>query len=247
MSSSQIDFIRQDLAVVQTPAVGKASLYIHTDGAIHVKDETGADNAVASSGTVNAAIAAHEAASDPHPGYQRESEKGLANGYCDLDAGGKVPTARIPGLDAGQVTNTPAGSIAATTVQAAINELDGEKAAKTAVTGAPTLTAGTETANAIQVTIQAKDASGADLSARVLMRVLIADSQWGGEASAAPSGGVAIDTGQLWQTITAGKQFVILSNGSGQVQLTLTESTAKTFWVHGEHAGRVAAASVAFA
>jgi hypothetical protein len=112
-------------------------------------------------------IVAHAAAADPHVGYQKESEKGSANGYASLGAGGLVPVAQLasvtpdgtkfirddgilatpPGsgavssvftrtgavvavagdYTASEVTNVPAGSIAATTVQAAINELDSEK------------------------------------------------------------------------------------------------------------------------
>lgn len=45
---------------------------------------------------VTAAIATHEAAGDPHTGYQKESEKGVANGYASLDSGGKVPDSEIP-------------------------------------------------------------------------------------------------------------------------------------------------------
>lgn len=41
-------------------------------------------------------LSAHVAAADPHTGYQRESEKGVANGYASLDAGGTVPDAQIP-------------------------------------------------------------------------------------------------------------------------------------------------------
>lgn len=33
---------------------------------------------------------------DDHPQYQKESEKGQANGYAGLDAGGLVPTAQLP-------------------------------------------------------------------------------------------------------------------------------------------------------
>jgi hypothetical protein len=40
-------------------------------------------------------VTAHEAAADPHTGYQKESEKDVANGYAGLDAGGLVPDARI--------------------------------------------------------------------------------------------------------------------------------------------------------
>jgi len=41
-------------------------------------------------------VAAHEAATDPHPQYQRESEKGQVNGYAALDGAGTVPDAQIP-------------------------------------------------------------------------------------------------------------------------------------------------------
>lgn len=42
------------------------------------------------------AVAAHEAAADPHAGYQKESEKGAVNGYASLGADGKVPAAQLP-------------------------------------------------------------------------------------------------------------------------------------------------------
>jgi uncharacterized protein DUF2793 len=43
-------------------------------------------------------ITAHEAAADPHTGYQKESEKGAANGYASLDSGTLVPPAQLPVL-----------------------------------------------------------------------------------------------------------------------------------------------------
>ena len=46
-------------------------------------------------GVAAAADAAHVAAGDPHTGYQKESEKGAANGYAGLDAGAKVPVAQL--------------------------------------------------------------------------------------------------------------------------------------------------------
>jgi hypothetical protein len=42
------------------------------------------------------AVAAHAAATDPHTEYQKESEKGTANGYASLGADGKVPSAQLP-------------------------------------------------------------------------------------------------------------------------------------------------------
>ena len=47
-------------------------------------------------GTAAAAIAAHVAASDPHTGYQLESERAAANGYASLDASTLVPVAQLP-------------------------------------------------------------------------------------------------------------------------------------------------------
>ena len=44
----------------------------------------------------DSAIAAHEAATDPHTGYQLETEKGAASGYASLDADTLVPIAELP-------------------------------------------------------------------------------------------------------------------------------------------------------
>ncbi len=41
-------------------------------------------------------VASHVAAADPHTGYQKESERGVANGYASLEADGKVPAAQLP-------------------------------------------------------------------------------------------------------------------------------------------------------
>jgi hypothetical protein len=43
-----------------------------------------------------AKVTTHEAAADPHTGYQRESEKAAASGYASLDGSTKVPIAQIP-------------------------------------------------------------------------------------------------------------------------------------------------------
>jgi hypothetical protein len=47
-------------------------------------------------GTAASAVSTHAAAADPHTGYQKESEKGAANGYASLDASGLVPAAQLP-------------------------------------------------------------------------------------------------------------------------------------------------------
>ena len=51
-------------------------------------------------------ITTHEAAADPHTGYQKESEKAAANGYASLDSGGLVPAAQLPAASSLPVADT---------------------------------------------------------------------------------------------------------------------------------------------
>ena len=44
---------------------------------------------------VSSAVSTHEAASDPHAGYQRESEKDAASGYAGLTAGSKIASSQV--------------------------------------------------------------------------------------------------------------------------------------------------------
>lgn len=50
---------------------------------------------VARDSEVAAAITTHETAADPHAGYQKESEKGVASGYASLGADTIVPAAQL--------------------------------------------------------------------------------------------------------------------------------------------------------
>lgn len=54
------------------------------------------DFSTAADARVSSGISTHVAASDPHTQYQKESEKGSANGYAELDATGKVPSGQLP-------------------------------------------------------------------------------------------------------------------------------------------------------
>jgi hypothetical protein len=47
-------------------------------------------------GDISDSLAAHVAASDPHTGYQKESEKNAASGYAGLDVDARLATARLP-------------------------------------------------------------------------------------------------------------------------------------------------------
>jgi len=46
-------------------------------------------------------VATHVGESDPHTQYQKESEKGAANGYASLGADGLVPSAQLPASSGG--------------------------------------------------------------------------------------------------------------------------------------------------
>lgn len=82
---------------------GRTPLYSVVTGAATVSNYTdlrvlGGGGGGATTDDIADAIAAHEAESDPHTQYQKESEKGAANGYASLDSGGKLPTSQLPNL-----------------------------------------------------------------------------------------------------------------------------------------------------
>jgi hypothetical protein len=61
----------------------------------------------------SAVVTDHVALADPHTQYQKESEKGAANGYAGLGADGKVPSAQLPASQGGVAMGDvyPVGSI----------------------------------------------------------------------------------------------------------------------------------------
>lgn len=93
-----------------------------------------------------------------------------------------------------------------------------------------TISIGAEAANAITLTFQAYDAGGASLAAIVPFELWLSDGVEGWETAAAPDGGIAVGVGTLLETLTAGKRISLVTNASGQAQVTLTESTAKTWY-----------------
>lgn len=112
-----------------------------------------------------------------------------------------------------------------------------------------TIAVGAEAANAITLTFQAYDAGGATLAAIVPFELWLADAADTWETAAAPDGGIAVGVGTLLETLTAGKRISLVTNASGQAQVTLTESTAKTWYARAMlNDGKVVtSAAVAFA
>jgi hypothetical protein len=88
------------------------------------------------------------------------------------------------------------------------------------------LTVGALSANAIEVTIQ-----GAKPVGRRTARLWLADTQFGEPTGAAPSGGLAVDTGSVLETIAPDVHLVVLSDDSGRVVVTVTEPSARSLWL----------------
>lgn len=81
----------------QSSVVGTSLLYArqdHSHGtpALPTLGALGAEAA----GTASGLMSTHTGSSDPHTQYQKESEKGNANGYASLDSFTLVPSAQLP-------------------------------------------------------------------------------------------------------------------------------------------------------
>lgn len=115
-----------------------------------------------------------------------------------------------------------------------------------AIMGAPTITAGAESANTITVTVQLKDLAGNNLASVGRFRWWLSDAQNQGETAAAPSGGVSVTSGYVLKEVTLNKQYDLLTLSTGALSINVVEAAAKSFWVHAEHDGRVASLQITF-
>lgn len=91
-------------------------------------------------------------------------------------------------------------------------------------------TIGTENTNAIAVTVELLS-GGVALGEQAAVDIFLASDPDGNTVAVAPDGGIVVDTGtRLWQYTTnvSGKY---LSNATGNITITMTESTAKSFYV----------------
>lgn len=93
-------------------------------------------------------------------------------------------------------------------------------------------TIGNEAAHVRRVSIQLKDDAGADLAQRgSVLAYLAGDAAGDTIAAAAPSGGVAIGVDGLAIPLVAGKVLQLVSEADGDIDLDITEATAKSFYL----------------
>jgi outer membrane protein assembly factor BamB len=97
-----------------------------------------------------------------------------------------------------------------------------------------TITYGDEATNARAVTVQLKDDRGTNVAVKTAVRFYLSEAA-GGDAivTTAPSGGIAVGaSGKVLVVNTAGKDLFCLTDATGKLILTVTESTAKSFHVN---------------
>lgn len=92
-SSSWEDLILRD-TTANRPAAGIPGRLFYDTDLDRWERDTGSDWEVCEPDD-SGSLAGHEAASDPHTGYQKESEKGAASGYAGLGTDGFVPTGQL--------------------------------------------------------------------------------------------------------------------------------------------------------
>lgn len=96
----------------------------------------------------------------------------------------------------------------------------------------PIFTIGAEATNAINVAIQLVDRdNGNEITERVGMTWYLASNATGDAIATAPDGGIAIGTDGLLLEWTANVSGLVVSEVDGDIDVTITESTAKSFYL----------------
>lgn len=114
----------------------------------------------------------------------------------------------------------------------ALNAAVGSLHAQTGGVFGATITVGAENAGVINVGIQLTDDANDDLAVRGSVLAYLSDDANGDSvAAAAPSGGVAIGTDGLAIPLVAGKTLQLTSEADGDIDLDITEASAKSFYL----------------
>ena len=127
-----------DTTVAGKEATGTAAAAVSTHAADTTDVHGIADTSVlATDAEVASAVSDHAGAADPHAGYQKESEKGQANGYASLDGDGLVPSAQLPPSGASGATITTQAADYTLVLGDANTEVEGTKATAQTITVPP--------------------------------------------------------------------------------------------------------------
>lgn len=96
----------------------------------------------------------------------------------------------------------------------------------------PVFTIGTEGTNAINVAIQLVDReNGNEIAERVALHWYLSADTNGDAIATAPDGGIAIGTDGLLLEWTNNLSGLVVSEVDGDIDVTITESTAKSFYL----------------
>lgn len=95
-----------------------------------------------------------------------------------------------------------------------------------------TIAAGAEAANVRRVTVQLKDENGANVAAKTAVEIWLAISQANVNVAAVPDGGFAVGTkGTIVKELVADQLALCVTDATGALEVDITESTAKSFFV----------------
>ncbi len=111
--------------------------------------------------------------------------------------------------------------------------MDVQAGAKASPVAGATFTIGAEAADAINVAIQLTDANGADLAVAATVLIFLSSNSTGLDLTATgPSTSVAIGTdGAFLVTHVTKKIFTVQSEADGDIDITLTETGAATWYM----------------
>ncbi len=112
------------------------------------------------------------------------------------------------------------------------------------IAGTPTIALGAEASHAIVATITLKDLAGTTKAAVSRATVWISDTAGAAPSGTAPNGATSITTGTQLKEVTTKVLFDVLSNSSGVIAVTVTNTTALNFYVNVAYGGVVVSSAV---
>jgi len=104
--------------------------------------------------------------------------------------------------------------------------------ANVAVVGGVDVTVGDEVTNAIVVSVQLKDLLGVALAGKRLIQWWLSDAAGGAATGTGPATSTAVTKGTAVNVYTAKISGAALTDANGELDLTLTETGAKTWYLN---------------